>query len=143
MSLSKSKCLYSNNCLQFLKGAVPFTWVDISWSPKARVFRMNNNIFFQYYENLLSTYDAGILSLTQNFSMFMIRSLCYFYRTWVYKKKFYNIITCRFFSRILDVAKIQRRADFINLFWCKSTHSFCKLDHFIFYSKFSFCSGMI
>ncbi len=26
MSLSKSKCLYSNNCLQFLKCAVPFVF---------------------------------------------------------------------------------------------------------------------
>jgi len=27
MSLSKSKCLYSNNCLQFLKRAVPLKTV--------------------------------------------------------------------------------------------------------------------
>jgi hypothetical protein len=37
MSLSKSKCCYSNNCLQFLKCAVPLTSSKII-RPKASLF---------------------------------------------------------------------------------------------------------
>jgi len=41
MSLSKSKCWYSNNCLQFLKHAVPFTAVTLAAKNKTTNSRRN------------------------------------------------------------------------------------------------------
>ncbi len=43
MSLSKSKCQYSNNCLQFLKRPVPLT--------KSNLLKISGSISLQHFLN--------------------------------------------------------------------------------------------
>ncbi len=58
MSLSKSKCLYSNNCLHFLKRAVPSMRLchppDGSTSPKYKLLRYITTKFFCKEKNALA-----------------------------------------------------------------------------------------
>jgi hypothetical protein len=67
MSLSKSKCLYSNNCLQFLKCALPLGFNLVTYKKSSGLYYKNFTIVI-YNRNAIGQYYKTTIAVMANYN---------------------------------------------------------------------------